>query len=145
MGYQYDYDNEIHYYTPSATQLERERKERAERALLNWSNLTFWCKSLKKNGLVIKMSEIILDNKDYEREARRIHKYELENGKEYIFRDYMRNTYLEDFKELAEYMINKKKREEEIQKYGYRPRAERHSLTERERELGYENVSQLYN
>jgi hypothetical protein len=40
------------------------------------------------------------------------------------------------------YILARLKIENEIR---HRERAERHSLTERERELGYENVSQLYN
>lgn len=99
---------------------EQGRKERAEWALIKWHNLIYACQSLKDKGLVVTMSDIIKEGYD-------------------------KDEYIQAFIELAEYKINKKKREEEIQKYGYRPRSERHSLTERERELGYENVSQLYN
>jgi len=99
---------------------EQRRKERAEWALIKWHNLTCACQSLKENGLVVTMSDIFKEGYD-------------------------KDEYIEAFIELAHYEVSKKKREEEIKKYGYRPRAERHSLTERERELGYENISQLYN
>ena len=96
---------------------EKRRRERAEWALIEWHNLTCACRSLKNNGLVVTMSDIIKEGYD-------------------------KDEYIQAFIEIAHYKVSKKKRE---QNYGYRPRAERHSVTERECELGYENVSQLYN
>lgn len=49
----------IEYYTPTAAELERKRKERQEIALTNWHNLIWHCQEAKKNGVCVTMRDAI--------------------------------------------------------------------------------------